>query len=207
MNDGTTQEIQLRTENKNDDTLLSTSAVSTKAQEWRLEENMCWLTNEENQKASPSLRNCHSTTDSACCNWMHDDNIGSSFKSFIPDPCQGNYGELNLFMCISCRGGSEKYVIRAEATKEYIDEVTYLKREQRESTDIQNSVEDDIKNNRAYNGYVKLCATWVRRFWLPEYDPENTNFQVLNQPSKIFDTCGAIDTKISDDGVSVPYGS
>lgn len=90
---------------------------------------MCWLTNEKPIKAKPSLRSCHSTTDSACCNWMHDDTIGSEFNGFIPAPCSDDYGELNLFMCLACRGGAQKYVIKAEATKEYINEITQLKKE------------------------------------------------------------------------------
>ena len=77
-----------------------------------------------------------------------------------------------------------------------------MKREQKESTGIANSIEDDIVNGKAYNGYVKLCGTWVRRFWMPELETDNSNFQVLNEPTKIFDACGAID---GDE--SVPYGS
>ena len=48
-------------------------------------------------------------------------------------------------MCMVCRGNSQKYVIKAEATKEYVDTVTFLKREQTESTGIKNSVQDDIE--------------------------------------------------------------
>ena len=108
-------------------------------------------------------------------------------------------------MCMVCRGNSQKYVIKAEDTKEYVDTVTFLKREQTESTGIKNSVQDDVENGQAYNGYVKLCATWVRRFWMPEIETDNGNFQVLNEPTKIFDDCGANDIK--DGGGGVPYGS
>ena len=179
INDGRTQSIKLCALEGGSELATSgvtESIISTKTQDWRDEEQMCWLTNEPNEKASPSLRNCHSTTDNACCNWMHDDAIGSHFQGFVPAPCQGDYSELQLFMCLACRGGAQKYVIKAEATKEYIDNVTFLKREQKSSTDIHSSLEEDILAARATNGYVKVCASWVRRFWLPDYDPENTNF-------------------------------
>ena len=110
---------------------------------------MCYLTNEPDMKATPSLRNCHSTTENACCNWMHDDSIGGQFGDFIPGPCQGNYGELNLFMCMVCRGNSQKYVIKAEATKEYVDKITFLKREQNDFSTISNTFQDDIASGVA----------------------------------------------------------
>lgn len=138
---------------------------------------------------------------------MHDNTIGEEFSAFIPSPCSGNYAELNLYMCLACRGGAQKYVIKAEATKEYINEITQLKKEQKSSTTIQNSLEEDIAAGRAVNGYVKICASWARRFWLPDYDSESSNFQVLAEPTKIFDQCGAIDTKAEDGSTDVPYGS
>ena len=61
--------------------------VTSDVQEWKNDENTCWLNNEPPQKVSPSLRNCHSTTDNSCCNWMHDEEIGGEYSSFIPEPC------------------------------------------------------------------------------------------------------------------------
>ena len=136
---------------------------------------------------------------------MHDDMIGSDFGSLIPSPCSDNYGEFNLFICMACRGDSAKYVVKAEPTKEYLEEIAFLKRQQVQTTGISQTFEEDILAGRAKDGYVRLCASWVRRFWSP--DSTSANFNMLSEPTTIFDQCGVYDLKISEDGLSIPEGS
>jgi len=84
INSGDIQEIEVRTfsgtvgaDDETDTDIVGKSIISSELTAWKNDENMCYLTNEPDMKATPSLRNCHSTTENACCNWMHDDSIGS----------------------------------------------------------------------------------------------------------------------------------
>lgn len=110
-------------------------------------------------------------------------------------------------MCIVCRGGAQKYFIKAEASKTYIETVTQLKKEQASSMGLHYSMYNDTHQGRALKGYVKLCATWATRFWKPELEDIKSFQGVLDKPSKIFDDCGAVDYNIGDDGLNVPFGS
>jgi hypothetical protein len=58
---------------------------------------------------------------------------------------------------------------------------------------------------RGKNGYVKLCASWLRTFWSPDTAYDSTDFESLNKPTIIFDQCGIYDK--TEDSNGIPYGS
>ena len=49
---------------------------------------------------------------------------------------------------------------------------------------------DDLMNEKAPNGYVKVCSSWLKRLWgLDSLDSDT----MLNGVTYIFDACGAYD--------------
>jgi len=69
---------------------------------------VCWVSGTEKKRASPSLRSCYATTETACCNYVEDVAIGGDYSNFIPEPCVDNteFKEIQIFMCFACRGAS-----------------------------------------------------------------------------------------------------
>lgn len=66
------------------------SEISEEVKEWNIDDGICWVSKTEKVRASPSLRNCYTTTDNACCNYVEDKMIGDDFSLFIPGPCVDN---------------------------------------------------------------------------------------------------------------------
>ena len=94
---------------------------------WNREEIKCYSTNDDPFAASPSLRKCFGQNPSACCNYMQDDAIGSEFSSVIPEPCSGDYPELDHFICLPCMGTAYLFFKKAEVSKQYIDDIVTMK--------------------------------------------------------------------------------
>lgn len=164
--------------------LINSYSRATKTINWNLEKE-CWVSGREPNIASPSLRNCYSTTDQACCNYIEDDSVGGQFTSFIPSPCQGDHPEISNFMCFSCNGDSYQYVIKAEPTKNYVEAIKEMMTIQYKQTSIDRSLITDIRSSKPPypNGYIKVCASWARTMWAGK----------LSAPTEMFDNCGVYD--------------
>ena len=62
------------------------------------------------------------------------------------------------------------------------------------ATGIRRDIGTDIRNNKyANNGYIKVCAKWVKRLWEGQTELSNKKYDTLNAPTAIFDQCGAYD--------------
>jgi len=55
---------------------------------------------------------------------------------------------------------------------------------------------------KATNGYIKVCASWIKRMWGMKKTDSNLG---LNKNTYIFDTCGTYDFK--NDGAVISKGS
>ena len=75
---------------------------------------------------------------------------------------------------------------------------------QADFSNIKRSLADDIIKGQYKNGYVKVCAGWVKRMWGIEEDGPQSLLK-LNDYSEVFDACGAYDG--TKDQGSVPKGS
>ena len=63
---------------------------------------------------------------------------------------------------------------------------------QADFSNIKRSLADDIIRGKYKNGYVKVCAGWVKRMWgIEEKNPQG--LLKLNEKTKVFDACGAYD--------------
>ena len=167
--------------------------------EWDNDQAMCWVSKEAKKKAMPSLRSCYMTTDQACCNFVEDESIGSQYGSLIPSPCHDDFIEIQLFQCIACRGQAVEYTIKAEPTQEYFTNVKTLMKIQGQQTGIERKMHEDIKNDKAKNGYVKVCAKWLKRMWGVE---STAALKEVAKPTKMFDSCGAYDFKNGGDAIA-----
>jgi len=110
--------------------------------------------------------------------------------------------ELQLFQCIGCSGLANEFIIKAEPTKEYFQRIPKLMAIQHESTTIKRTLSDDLMADKAPNGYVKVCASWMKRMWGLKLTDKN---DYLNEPTKIFDKCGVYDFK--NGGAVISKGS
>jgi hypothetical protein len=52
-------------------------------------------------------------------------------------------------------------------------------------------------NNKAPNGYVKVCSSWLKRLWGVDSEEKK-----LNAPTNVFDACGAYDFKNGGNPIS-----
>lgn len=50
-----------------------TSKIPFELRDWDPSANICYVSRMEKKRASPSLRNCYTTTDNACCNFIEDE--------------------------------------------------------------------------------------------------------------------------------------
>lgn len=58
----------------------------------------CYVSRQGPNRADPSLRTCYAQTDSACCNYVQDEEIGGRLANVVPGPCGGDHAdELGLF--------------------------------------------------------------------------------------------------------------
>ena len=67
---------------------------------------------------------------------------------------------------------------------------------QKNITGIERKLSDDIRDQKAPNGYIKVCHTWLKRLWGQD---------ALNTATTVFDACGAYDFK--DGGTPIAKGS
>ena len=107
-------------------------------------------------------------------------------------------------MCFACRGTSSDFVIKAEPTKEYVETIDQMMQIQKKVTNIDRSFAEDVKNARYPEGYIKVCASWVRRLWEGQSELLDKNFESLSKPTTIFDDCGSYDKYTGD---TIPRGS
>jgi hypothetical protein len=71
----------------------------------------------------------------------------------FPSPCQedSKFKEIQIFMCLACRGASSSYVIKAEPTADYVNAVQKMMDVQRDLTGISRSVPSDIARGKYVN--------------------------------------------------------
>ena len=49
--------------------------------------------------------------------------------------------------------------------------------------DLDQTMLQDANVDRAKNGYIKVCASWAHRFWLPEANQDTNNYAKLGKPT------------------------
>ena len=134
--------------------------IDKKASEWKWEDNVCFVSGKELVQPSPSLAFCYKTR-TACCNYLEDAAVGGRYEGFVPGPCIGDFKELQIFSCLGCNQDTNEYVLKAEASEKYVTTVSALQGHQAPLTGIHRSMEEDIANGRAKNGYIKICSHWL----------------------------------------------
>ena len=83
--------------------------LEKKGLDWKKDEGMCYTSNELPRGASPSLRKCFHLNSATCCNYLHDSEILDDFAAIIPEPCQGNFPQVENFVCLPCQGKSHAF--------------------------------------------------------------------------------------------------
>ena len=171
--------------------------------EWRNTPGNCWVSQRPTFQAKPSLKNCYLQSVNSCCNFVQDEVVSQKFHDIMPDVCLSDLKEIQLLQCMACRDDMNNYVVKANATKEYYDTISELMRLQDQHTNINRTFAQDLARpltethdgkNLVYDGYVKVCASWVGRMWnLTQDEIRNTQYKNLGEPTKQFDNCGAYD--------------
>ena len=77
---------KLEFRNESQTSLSGSTQIPISVATW-IKDDVCWVSRAPKDQAQPSLRNCYTATESACCNYVEDQLIGGDYQSMIPEPC------------------------------------------------------------------------------------------------------------------------
>ena len=98
-------------------------------------------------------------------------------------------------------GEANQFYTQVEISNSYVEDIVTYKSIQNDAFDFEgHSLADDIRNGVGKSGYLRVCSSWVRTFWMDADDlkdhlkeEKQTDFSMLSKPSEVFDKCGVYD--------------
>lgn len=107
--------------------------VNWREGKWYTNDRHCWISWQYNQTISspkpriqPPLDNCYNYTENACCNYAEDMDLFKKTETLVPASCPSKFGHLEILSCLACTPTLFDYIIKAEASLNYIKAIQVL---------------------------------------------------------------------------------